>query len=224
MALEKKERNDTINKKKVVLYIRAEKSEAERQIHELRKYCGQHSWQVLYEYIDIISPEDTKISLPHFHSLFEDFDLGQFDVVVFYRLSDFGWKSFDYTHQKLMQLKNHDIGWHSLTQPLFSTETVHATMMFSYLDILNSIKSSQHSERTKIGIESSRRKGIRIGRPGIPESAEQEVVKKLLQGLSYTHIIESTNYIDSKGTVRPVSRATISNIRKKNSHLFKNGG
>jgi len=209
----------SINKKKAVLYIRTEKKEAERQNHELKKFCEQRSWQVFYEYIDIINPEDPKI--PQYHSLFEDCNLGQFDVVVFYQLADFGWKSFDYTYQKLMQLKNNGIGWYSYTQPLFSTETEHSATMFSYLDILNSIKSSQHSERTKIGIESSRRRGIRIGRPGIPESIELEVVKKLQQGMSYTRIIESTYYTDNKGTEKPISRATISNIRKKTFPLIQ---
>lgn len=116
------------------------------------------------------------------------------------------------------------LGWHSFTEEIFSTETVHASNMHAYLDIISSIKSLKHSKVTKDGIESARGRGIQIGRPGIPHEAEREIIRLRQLGYSYSQISEEVTYVDSKGISRNVSKSTIHVVLKKHLSVFEKGG
>jgi len=152
-------------KMRAVLYVRVstEKQEAKNQFLQLRKYCKSMDYEIVKEYVDIISGKEN--SRPFYDRMFRDAHQRKFDLVVFWDLSRFSRSGTLFTLQKLKELENLRIGWHSFQEPYFSTLGDFKDVVLSIMATLAKIEREKISERTKAGLARAKAQGKTLGRP-----------------------------------------------------------
>lgn len=150
----------------VAIYVRVstEKQEAENQLRDLREYCQKRNWTVYKEYVDIISGKEK--SRPAFNQMFLDAHQRQFDIVLFWDMSRFSRSGLSYTLQKLTELQNAGVGWHSYTEPHVNTsDELVRNIVLAVLSSIAKAEREKISERTKAGLRLARARGTKLGRP-----------------------------------------------------------
>jgi DNA invertase Pin-like site-specific DNA recombinase len=205
--------------KKIALYgrVSTSKQEYENQLIQLREYCKKSNWEIYGEYCDTISGKQD--SRPQYDRLFIDAHKKLFDGVVFWDLSRFSRSGTLFTLQKLKELDNLNIFWHSYTEPYFSSIGQFKDVIISIMATLAKIQREQISERTKAGLERVKKAGGTVGRDNIPESAINQVIEFLKMPVppTYLEICEKVTYQTRDGKTRHITPGSITNI--KHSHL-----
>jgi len=150
---------------KVAIYSRisTEKQEAENQLLQLRKYCKESDYKIYKEYVDVISGKEEK--RPSFDKLFKAANKKQFNIVIFWDISRFSRSGTLFTLQKLKELDNLGIKWHSYSDPYFSSLGDFKDVVLSIMATLAKIERKKISERTKAGLERAKLYGRFPGRP-----------------------------------------------------------
>ena len=145
---------------KVAIYIRVstDKQEADNQRRQLLDYTRASNWELHAVYEDIISgKEETR---PAFDALFIDARLKRFDVILFWDISRFSRSGTLYTLQKLKELDNLNIVWHSYTEPYFSSAGQFKDVVISIMATLAKMEREKISLRTKAGLERARAQSL----------------------------------------------------------------
>ena len=145
--------------KKIAIYVRVSttRQEAENQLMQLRKYCVSSEWEIYKEYIDIISGREE--SRPEYDDLYTDAHKKLFDGVLFWSLHRFSRSGTLFTLQKLKELDNLNIFWHSYQEPMISSVGPWRDVVISIIATLAKLERERISERTKAGLERARSKG-----------------------------------------------------------------
>ncbi len=151
---------------KAAVYVRVstDKQEAENQLIQLREYCNKLGWEVFEEYIDIISGKETK--RPAFDRLFQDAHRRMFDIVLFWDFSRFSRAGTLFTLQKLKELENCQVDWHSYTEQYISSVGNFKDVVVSIFATVAKAEREKISERTKAGLQRARLYGAQIGKRG----------------------------------------------------------
>lgn len=150
---------------RIVLYVRVStgKQEAENQLIQLRDYCKRMNYKIEHEFIDIISGKET--SRPAYDEMFRCAHKRLFDLVIFWDISRFSRAGTLHTLQKLKELENLGIKWHSYHDSYLSSVGEFKDVVISIMSTLAKIERDKISERTKAGLQRSRRKHL-IGKRG----------------------------------------------------------
>lgn len=150
---------------KAVLYCRVSttKQEADNQLLQLRSYCAKCGYEIVGEYVDIISGKET--SRPAYDRMFFDAHKRLFDLVLFWDLSRFSRAGTLFTLQKLKELENLGIDWESYQEPYFKSVGQFKDVVLSIISTVARIEREKISERTKAGLQASKNKE-RIGKRG----------------------------------------------------------
>lgn len=150
---------------KVVLYVRTStgKQEAENQLIQLRNYCQNMGYKIEHEFVDVISGKET--SRPEYDKMFKDAHKRLFDMVIFWDISRFSRAGTLHTLQKLKELENLGIKWHSYNDPYLSSVGEFKDVVISIMSTLAKIERQKISERTKAGLQRAKQKGKKPGRP-----------------------------------------------------------
>jgi len=150
---------------KAVLYVRVStgKQEAENQLIQLRNYCRSMGYKVEHEFVDVISGKET--SRPEYDKMFRGAHKRLFDVLIFWDISRFSRAGTLHTLQKLKELENLGIRWHSYNDPYFSSLGEFKDVVISIMSTLAKIERQKISERTKAGLQRAKSKGKTPGRP-----------------------------------------------------------
>lgn len=150
---------------KTAIYVRVstDKQEVDNQLIQLREYCVKHEYPVYKEYVDIIS--GGKNSRPSFDQMFRDAHKKLFDLVLFWDLSRFSRSGTLFTLQKLDELTNNKIKWHSYQEEYFSSMGHFKDVILSLMATLAKVEREKISERTKAGLARAKAKGRIGGRP-----------------------------------------------------------
>jgi DNA invertase Pin-like site-specific DNA recombinase len=145
----------------VAIYIRVSttKQEADNQLSQLKEFCIHKNWNVTKIYQDIIS--GTKESRPEWDAMFLDAHKGMFDLVLFWALDRFSRSGTLYTLQKLKELENAHVQWHSYQEPYFSSIGDFKDVVVSIMATLAKIEKQRISERTKAGLAKAKNVGKR---------------------------------------------------------------
>ncbi len=206
---------------KVAIYVRVstDKQESENQLIELREYCKNSDYEIIKEYIDIISGKED--SRPSWDQLFLDAHRKKFEIVVFWDLSRFSRSGTLYTLQKLRELENLGIGYISYREPYLNTVGQFKDIVISILSTIAKIEREQISERTKAGLRRAKQNGVILGRNTIPQGIIDNVEDLLKKGRSYNDIQKQIRYRTKNGKLRHISIGKISEIKK---HLSKKEG
>ena len=149
---------------RAALYVRVSTSgqDAENQLLQLRPFCERNGWIIETEYVDIIS--GMKDNRPAYDQMFGDAHRNKFDILVFWDLSRFSRSGTLFTLQKLRELENLGIKWHSFNEPYFSSIGEFRDVIISIMATLAKIEREKISERTKAGLARARRNGKRLGK------------------------------------------------------------
>lgn len=104
-----------------------------------------------------------------------------FDGVLFWSLDRFSRSGTLFTLQKLKELDNLNIFWHSYQDAYISTAGEWKDVIISIMSTLAKIERQRISQRTKAGLERVKAKGKKLGRKSIPESVKKQVIALLKQ-------------------------------------------
>lgn len=202
---------------KVAIYCRVstDKQELENQLRQLREYAQRSNWAVYHEYTEVISGKEDR--RPEFDELFRDAHKKLFDGVMFWSLDRFSRSGTLFTLQKLKELDNLGIFWHSYQDAYLSTAGQWKDVIISIMSTLAKIEREKIASRTKAGLDRVRAEGKRLGRRPIPKEAEEEVIKLLSwrDVPTYREISKMVTYKTKYGKIHHVSIAQITQIRKK---------
>jgi DNA invertase Pin-like site-specific DNA recombinase len=148
----------------VAVYVRVstDKQELENQLQQLRPFCQKQGWEIYKEYTDICSGKEE--SRPAFDQLFQDAHKRLFDVVLFWDISRFSRAGIIFTLQKLKELDNLGMTWHSYQDLYLSTAGDFKEVVISILAKIAQIEREKISARTKAGLERAEKAGRKLGR------------------------------------------------------------
>jgi len=201
--------------KKVAVYVRVSTKgqELNNQLIQLRKYAEKSEWEIFKEYCDVISGKEE--SRPAFDKMYADAHKKLFDIVVFWDISRFSRSGTLFTLQKLKELENLGIDWHSYQDKYFSSLGEFKDVVISIMATLAKIERQKISDRTKAGLARAVSEGKKLGRPSIPPDVVQKVLDLLDEGkLSYSQISKQVIYKIKFGKEKHISPAQISIIKK----------
>ncbi len=150
---------------KAVLYIRVStnKQEVDNQRIQLRNYCNQMGYNIVHEFVDIISGKEK--SRPEYDKMYRLAHKRLFDMVIFWDISRFSRAGTLHTLQKLNELEKIGIKWHSYQDAYLSSVGEFKDVVISIMSTLARIEREKISERTKAGLERAKLEGKRLGRP-----------------------------------------------------------
>ena len=98
---------------RTAIYVRVstDKQEVDNQLLQLRKFCEKEGHDILFEYSEVVS--GAKAYRKEFDQMFKDAHKKMFELVLFWDISRFSRSGTLFTMQKLQELDNLNIKWHS---------------------------------------------------------------------------------------------------------------
>lgn len=147
------------------------------QIQECRAYAERCGYQVVGEYCDTISGTTGKDDRPQLSRLLEDAFVRKFDAVVVYSIDRLG-RSLKHCLDILETLKTHRTDFISLKQQI-DTSSPTGQLIFNLFACLASYERTQILERTALGRERAKARGVKFGRPSKMNSSVSEAVRLL---------------------------------------------
>jgi DNA invertase Pin-like site-specific DNA recombinase len=156
--------------KTVAIYCRVSTSRQnnENQLPELRAFAAKQAWEVISEYVDVVSGSGKK-DRSQFQAMMLAASQRQFDVALFWSLDRLSREGIVRTLGYLQQFKAWNVGWRSYTQPFLDTGNAMVTDIV--LSVLSAVAQQERltiSERTLAGLKRARREGKTLGRPAVP--------------------------------------------------------
>ena len=150
---------------KICLYCRVStnKQELANQQLALRLFAAKQEWEVVKEYKEVVS--GAKESRPAFDAMMHDASKRLFDLVLFWDLCRFSRSGTLYTLQKLRQLENYKVGWHSYQESFISTTGPFKDVVLAIFSTMAKMERDKISERTKAGLARAAKQGRFPGRP-----------------------------------------------------------
>lgn len=165
--------------------------ETENQLSQLRDYAKKQDWQVVDEIIDVCSGGKSSKEREGLDKVFQKAHRKEFDVLLFWALDRFSREGSRKTIAYLTILDDYGVAWHSFTEQYLSSLGIFKDCIISLLSTLAKQEKIRISERTKAGLERTRRvNGTRLGRPKTPPERLQRALKLRNEGLSYSQIAE----------------------------------
>ena len=165
--------------KRVAIYGRVSTSgqSTDIQLDECRQYAERCGYEVVAEYTDTISGTTSKDDREALGRLLEDAFTRKFDTVVVFSIDRLG-RSLKHCLDILESLKAHRCDFISIKQQI-DTSSPTGQLIFNIFASLASFERSQILERTALGRERAKARGVRFGRPSKMNSSVAEAVRLL---------------------------------------------
>lgn len=186
-------------KKAVAIYARVstDRQTVDMQIHELKEYVKRRGWNLYREFIDQgYSGSDTK--RPAFQEMMNEAKKRKFDVLLVWKLDRLS-RSMKDLVMVLNELGGLGIGFVSYDNNL-DTSTPTGKLVFHVIGAVAEFEKDNIKERVKAGLENAKRKGKKLGRPGVDDSVIEEAKALRGQGKSFRKIGKELGI--SEGVVR----------------------
>ena len=186
-------------KKAVAIYARVstDRQTVDMQIHELKEYVKRRGWNLYREFIDQgYSGSDTK--RPAFQDMMNEAKKRKFDVLLVWKLDRLS-RSMKDLVMVLNELGGLGIDFVSYDNNL-DTSTPTGKLVFHVIGAVAEFEKDIIKERVKAGLENARRKGKKLGRPGVGDSVIEEAKILRGQGKSFRKIGRQLGI--SEGVVR----------------------
>ena len=147
------------------------------QIQECRAYAARCGYQVVGEYCDTISGTTGKDDRPQLSRLLEDSFARKFDAVVVYSIDRVG-RNLKNCLEILESLKSHRTDFISIKQQI-DTSSPTGQLIFNIFACLASYERTMILERTALGRERAKARGVKFGRPSKMNTSVAEAVRLL---------------------------------------------
>ncbi len=167
---------------KVALYARVSTGDQdpEVQLAALRAHAAARGWEILEEFVDR-GFSGAKERRPAIDRLMRAAWAGKFQAVLVWRFDRFA-RSVKHLITALETFRTLKADFISL-QEQFDTSTPIGQAMFTIIGAMAQLERDIIRERVKAGLERAKARGIRLGRPRVPVTAD-ELVTLRAQGLS----------------------------------------
>ena len=143
------------------------------------------------EIIDIASGGKSSKEREGLDKVFQLAHRKSYDILLFWALDRFSREGSRKTIAYLTILDDYGVAWHSFTEQYLSSLGIFKDCIISLLSTLARQEKIRISERTKAGLERTRRvNGTRLGRPKTAPEKLQKASKLRNEGLSYAQIAE----------------------------------
>lgn len=165
--------------KRVVIYGRVSTTgqSTDVQIQECQAYAQRCGYQVVGEYCDTISGTTGEKDREALARLLEDAFARKFDTVVVYSIDRLG-RSLKHCLEILETLKVHRTDFISIKQQI-DTSSPTGQLIFNLFACLASYERTQILERTALGRERAKSRGVKFGRPSRMTASVSEAVRLL---------------------------------------------
>lgn len=154
----------------VAIYARVSTADqnANLQLEQLRDYAAKRNFTVYREYVDQITGlVESRKKHTAYDELLKDAQMLRFQVVICWKFDRFA-RSLVALLQALKIFEALHIDFISVTQAI-DTTTPMGRFFFSLVGAFAEFERDLISERSKIGIESARSRGVVFGRPRVAE-------------------------------------------------------
>ena len=165
--------------KKVAIYGRVSTSgqSTDIQLDECRQYAERCGYEVVATYTDTISGMTSKDDRAELTRLLNDAFTRKFDTVVVFSIDRLG-RSLKHCLEILETLKSHRCDFISIKQQI-DTSSPTGQLIFNIFACLANYERTMILERTALGRERAKARGVRFGRPSKMNSSVAEAVRLL---------------------------------------------
>jgi DNA invertase Pin-like site-specific DNA recombinase len=163
----------------------------ERELMDLRAWCGQNRHQVVAQYVD--DDRDGSGRRPARARLMKDAARQQFDMVLVTSLDRFDVKGVGETALDIQRLLRHGVAFRSFTEDHLSTDD--PQMQPVLLPVILSfagLEEKKVSKRIKAGMRRARAKGKRFGRPSFSVEQRKKLQTALNAGANWLKVSRRT--------------------------------
>ena len=143
------------------------------QESEMKEYAKNRGWEVARIYRDKMS--GTKASRPELDELMADANKRRMDAVLVWRFDRFA-RSVSHLLRALETFRTVGIEFVSLSEQI-DTSTPAGKLVFTVIGAVAELERSLIVERVRMGLQSARKKGKRLGRPPIRQLNPAELMK-----------------------------------------------
>jgi DNA invertase Pin-like site-specific DNA recombinase len=166
-------------KTKIAIYGRVStvNQSSDIQLQECRQYAEFCGYQVVGEYCDTISGTTSKDDRDALGRLLEDAFARKFDTVVVYSIDRLG-RSLKHCLEILDTLRERQVQFVSIKQQIDTGSSV-GKLIFEIFACLASYERTQILERTALGRERAKARGVKFGRKSKMNSSVAEAVRLL---------------------------------------------
>ena len=172
--------------KRAAIYARIstrDQKSLQNQLDKMKSYIASRDWVHVKSVEEIASGAKTR---PKRQDLLRMARRREVDVIIVWKLDRWGRSTQDVT-ATLNELTELGVGFVSITEALdFTTSTGRA--MAGLLSVFAEFERDIMIERIKWGLENAKRKGVRIGRPGVEIKKAPKVIELYNQGLTISEI------------------------------------
>jgi DNA invertase Pin-like site-specific DNA recombinase len=150
---------------RIAIYARVStrKQDNENQLLQLRDFAAKHGWQIVAEYVDVVTGSGKK-DRAQFEALMLAASQRQFDLVLFWKLDRFSREGTRATLRLLTLLDSYGCSWRSFQEPFFDSCGVMRDVVISIMATLAEQERIAISERTKAGLQRAVKAGRILGR------------------------------------------------------------
>lgn len=165
--------------KRVAIYGRVSTTaqSTDLQILECRQYAERCGYEIVDEYCDTISGTTGKDEREALGRLLEDAFVRRFDTVVVYSIDRLG-RSLKNCLDILDTLRERQVQFVSIKQAIDTGSSV-GKLVFEIFAVLASYERTQILERTALGRERAKARGVKFGRKSKMNSSVSEAVRLL---------------------------------------------
>ena len=185
---------------KIAIYSRVstDSQDATNQLLQLRQYCAQQNWTIVYEYVDVAS--GGRADREQLQKMLADAAKHRFDAVLTWALDRITRQGALATLEYLKRLNSIGIKFVSFSEPYINTVGPLGDGIIALLGCFAKMEKDRLKERTLAGLAKARAEGRVGGRRKVISDAEREHIQQLrTAGFSLGQIAAQTGH--KKSTV-----------------------
>lgn len=184
---------------KVAIYARISKdtSDISNQLILLRTYCKEMNYQILDEYVDVISGGTP--NKPEFARMMQDASKHLFSLLLFFSLDRFTREGTRRTIHYLQVLEECGVAYKSYSEQYIDSSGIFKDVIIALLSTLAKQERIRISERVHAGLVRARQQGRIGGRPALDEAKIKKIRNMKTKGISIMAISKELKV--SRGTI-----------------------
>jgi DNA invertase Pin-like site-specific DNA recombinase len=151
---------------KCAIYARVStsKQDNDNQLIQLREFAAKQQWEIVAEYVDTVTGSGKK-DRGQFDKMMLAASQRFFDVLLFWKLDRLSREGVRRTLHYLERLDSWGVAWRSFMEPFFDSCGIMRDVVISIMATLGEQERVNISDRTRAGLQRTRAKGTRLGRP-----------------------------------------------------------
>ena len=159
----------------------------ESGLQELRELCSQKGYEVVEEYVEVVSGSKGKDERKELQRMLSDCKKGKFEKLIVWELSRLG-RSLSHLVTTLQEMSDCGVDLYSVREGI-DTSTQMGKTMFGLIGVFSEFELQVRKDRVQRGIDHYRKTHKNWGRrKSYNKVFEQKVIKLREQGLSFRKI------------------------------------